>query len=90
MYLQTCASVASLLTARCYIATMALEITPEEYNSTRLPLDNTVEINKKRLLDQTSEDVSQELCTKEIIWIIEIIGFIERNRLLNKLCSTSQ
>ena len=37
------------------------------YNSTRLPLDNTVKINKQRLLDQTSKDVSQELFIKEII-----------------------
>ena len=35
-------AVTSLLTARYYIAMMALEITPEEYNSTRFPLDNTV------------------------------------------------
>ena len=48
---------------------MALEITPEEYKSTRLPLDNTVEINKQRLLDQTSKDISQELFKNEIIGI---------------------
>ena len=55
-----------LPTARYYIAMMTtLEITPEEYNSTRLPL----EITKQRLLDQTSEDVSQELFKKEIIGI---------------------
>ena len=44
-------AVTSLLTARYYVAMMALEITPGEYNSTRLPLDKTVEINKQRLLD---------------------------------------
>ena len=48
---------------------MALEITPEEYKSTRLPLDNTAEINKQRLLDQTSKDISQELFKNEIIGI---------------------
>ena len=48
---------------------MALEITPEEYKSTRLPLGNTVEINKQRLLDQTSKDISQELFKNEIIGI---------------------
>ena len=46
---------------------MALEITPEEYNSTRLPLDNTVEIDKQRLLNQTSKEIigitSEELWT---------------------------
>ena len=63
------AAVISLLTARYYIVMMALEITPEEYNSSRLPLDNTVEINKQKLLDQTSKDVSQELFKKKIIGI---------------------
>ena len=48
---------------------MVLEITPEEYNSAIMPLDSTVEINKQRLLDQTSKDVSQELFKKEIIGI---------------------
>ena len=48
---------------------IALEITPEKYNSTRLPLDNTVEINKQILLDQNSKDVSQELFKKEIFGI---------------------
>ena len=62
-------AVTSLLTARYYIAMMALEVTREEYSSTRLPLDYTVEINKQRLLDQTSKDVSQELFEKEIIGI---------------------
>ena len=51
-------AVTSVLTARYYIAMVALEITPHEYSSTRLPLDNTVQINKQRLLDQTSKDVS--------------------------------
>ena len=40
-------AVTSLLTARYYIAMMALEITPEEYNSSKLPLDNAFEINKQ-------------------------------------------
>ena len=44
-------TVTSLLTARYDIAVMALEITPEEYNFNRLPLDNVVEINKQRRLD---------------------------------------
>ena len=48
---------------------MALEIIPVEYNSIRLPLNNTVEINKQTLLDQTSKDVSQDLFQKEIIGI---------------------
>ena len=42
-------AVTSLLAARYYMAMMALEMTPEEYDSTRLPLDNTVEINKQKL-----------------------------------------
>ena len=42
-------AVTSLLAARYYIGMVALEITPEEYDSTRLPLDNTVEINKQKL-----------------------------------------
>ena len=48
---------------------MALEITTEEYNSSRLLFDNTIEINKQKLLDQTSNDLSQELFKKEIIGI---------------------
>ena len=48
---------------------MSLEITTEEYNSSRLLFDNTVEINKQKLLDQTSKDLSQELFKKEIIGI---------------------
>ena len=48
---------------------MALEITPEEYNSSKLPLDNAFEINKQWLLDPTSKDVSQKLFKKEIIGI---------------------
>ena len=51
---------------------MTLEITPEEYNSSRLPLDNAVEINKQRLLDQTSKNVSHELFKKEIIRITSV------------------
>ena len=51
-------AVTSLLTARYYIVMMTFEIAPEEYISSRLPVDNAVEINKQKLLDQTSKDVS--------------------------------
>ena len=69
---------------------MALEVTPEKYNSSRLPLDNTVEINKQRLLDQTSKDVSQELFKKEIIGITseELWNAIRQNSRVKKESST--
>ena len=51
-------AVTSLLTAWYYIVMMTLEITPEEYIPSKLSLDNAVEINKQKLLDQTSKDVS--------------------------------
>ena len=69
---------------------MALEITPEEYNSSRLPLDNAVEINKQRLLDQTLKDVSQELFKKEIIGITseELWTATRQNSRIKKESST--
>ena len=69
---------------------IALEITPEKYNSTRLPLDNTVEINKQILLDQNSKDVSQELFKKEIFGITseELWTAIRQNSRIKSKSST--
>ena len=65
---------------------MALEITPEEYNSSRLPLDNAAEINRQRLLNQTSKDVWQKLFKKEIIGITseELWTAIRQNSRIKK------
>ena len=69
---------------------IALEITPEKYNSTRLPLDNTVEINKQILLDQNSKDVSRELFKKEIFGITseELWTAIRQNSRIKSKSST--
>ena len=83
-------AVASLLTARYCISMMALEITLKEYNSSRLPLVNAVEINKQRLLDQTSKNVSHELFKKEIIRItsVELWTAIRQNSRIKEESTT--